>query len=163
MGVTGSFYKILLVLHIACAIAGFGGLAWNGLYLVLARRRGGQAEGGALDVNAEVSRIAEFLIYAVFILGILVVATSKSAWKFSQGWLSAAMVMYIVALGIYHGFIKRTQREYRQVIGRLSAAAPPAGPQVSQLEQLEQRINLGWGAFDVVVLVIVWLMVAKPH
>jgi uncharacterized membrane protein len=170
MGVTGTFYKFLLFLHVACVVAGFGGIAWNSLYLARARRRGGQVEAAILDTNADVSRIAEILIYAVFILGILLVATSKAhgvmVWKFSQGWLSAAMALYIVDLGLYHGLIRRSQQEYRQLAGQLTTADTPVGggrpAQVSQLEQLQQRINLGWAGFNVIVLVILWLMVAKP-
>jgi uncharacterized membrane protein len=170
MGITGTFYKILLFLHVGCVITGFGAVAWNSLYLNRARRRGGAAEAAVLDVNADVTRIAEILIYAVFILGILLVATSKThgvmVWKFGQGWLSAAMALYIVNLGLYHGLIRRSQKEYRQLAGQLPAASQPAAggrpAQVSQLEQLEQRINLGWAGFNVIVLVILWLMIAKP-
>jgi uncharacterized membrane protein len=170
MGVHGGLYRVILFLHVACAIGGFGALAWNGLYLVWARRKGGAAEASALDLNGDVSRIAEFLIYAVFILGILVAVTSKThgvmVWKFSQGWLSAAMALYIVDLGVLHGFIRRNQKEYRRLVGQLTGTAAPAGstrpPQVAQLDQLQQRINLGWGVFNVIVLVILWLMLFGP-
>jgi uncharacterized membrane protein len=170
VGITGTFYKILLWLHVACVITGFGAVAWNSFYMAQARRRGGQAEAAVLDANAEVTRIAEILIYAVFILGILLVATSKThgvmVWKFSQGWLSAAMALYIVDIGLYHGLIRRSQKEYRQLAGQLGGAAAPAGggrpAQVSQLEQLQQRINVGWAGFNLVVLIILYLMVAKP-
>jgi uncharacterized membrane protein len=76
------------------------------------------------------------------------------------------MALYIVNLGLYHGFIRRSQREYRQLAGKLPTGSEVVGggrpPQVTQLEQLEQRINLGWAGFNVIVLVILWLMIAKP-
>jgi uncharacterized membrane protein len=100
----------------------------------------------------------------------LLVATSKThgvmVWKFGQGWLSAAMALYIVNLGLYHGLIRRSQREYRQLAGQLPTGSDVVGggrpAKVSQLEQLEQRINLGWAGFNVIVLVVLWLMIAKP-
>jgi hypothetical protein len=34
--------------------------------------------------------------------------------------------------------------------------------EISQLEQLEQRIRLGWAGFDVIFLLILYLMVFTP-
>lgn len=161
MGLTGNFYRFLLLLHIACAILGFGTLAFQGLYRARARQRGGSDEAGLLEINSEISRVGEFLVYAVFILGILVVVTSKSAWKFSQSWLSAAMALYIVDIGVLHGLVRRSERQYKTLITQANAA-PGRTEAVVQLEQLEQRIRLGWGLFDAIFLVILYLMVFTP-
>jgi uncharacterized membrane protein len=165
MGVNGNFYKILLFLHVATAIAGFGAVGWNALHAVRGGR-GGPADGAdPTDVNDDITRVAEFVIYAVFILGILLVATSRSAWKFSQGWLSASMALYIVAIAVLHGFIRRNQKEYRRVAAEL-ASAPSSGagrpPEVDRLDHLQQRVAIGWGVFDVIVLVVLWLMLFTP-
>jgi uncharacterized membrane protein len=164
MGVNGTFYKILLFLHVACVIAGFGAVGWNALHAARARRDA----GGSVDpteANGEIGRVAEFVIYAVFILGILVAATSRSVWKFSQGWLSASMALYIVAIGVLHGVVRRSQKEYRKLAASLASAPPGGGsrpPEVDRLDQLQQRIALGWVLFDVIVLVVLWLMLFTP-
>ena len=168
MGLNGNVYKFLLVLHIACVILGFGATAFNGLYLDRARRKGGREGATLLEANGDASRVAEFFVYAVFVLGILLVASSKSAWKFSQGWLSAALALYFIDLGVLHGFVRRTQKRYDQVAAELtevtgplsSTADPPS--QVGVLEQLEQRLQLGWGIFNVLFLILLYLMVFKP-
>ena len=169
MGVTGNFYRLLLLLHIACAILGFGSVAFNGLYRARARQRGGPTELAILQETSYVGRIAEFLIYAVFILGILVAVTSKSPgaakpmWELKQAWLSAAMVLYLADIGLLHAFIHKAERRYAALLVEVNgagSASPGAG--VSQLEQLESRIRLGWTGFDVIFLVVLYLMVFKP-
>ena len=161
MGPAGGFYRLLLLLHIACAILGFGAVAFHGLYRARARQKGGAEETFLIESITDVGRVGEFLIYAVFILGILVVVTSKSEWKFSQAWLSAAMGLYIVDIGVLHGFIKRSERQYNSLVRDVNLA-PGRTEAVTELEQLEQRIRLGWAVFDVVFLVILYLMVFTP-
>jgi uncharacterized membrane protein len=168
MGLNGNFYKFLLALHVACAILGFGATAFNGLYLDRARRRGGREGATLLEANADANRVAEFFVYAVFVLGILLVASSKSAWKFSQGWLSAALVLYILDLGVLHGVVRRTQKRYDEVAAELAdMTGPVSSPgdrpeQVGVLERLEQRLQFGWGIYNILFLIIVYLMVFKP-
>ena len=61
MGVNGTFYKILLFLHVASVIAGFGAVGWTALHVARARRDA----GGSVDpteANGEIGRVAEFVI-----------------------------------------------------------------------------------------------------
>ncbi|HEY2300831.1 MAG TPA: hypothetical protein VGH66_03010 [Acidimicrobiales bacterium] len=165
MGVDGTFYKILLFLHVLCVIAGFGSVGWNAVHVAWARRGAGAGGADPVDFNPGISRVAEFVIYAVFILGLLVVATSRRAWKFDQSWLSASMALYIVDLGVLHGLIRPNQKQYRQVEARMVGAAPAGGgppAEVAVLERLQQRIAVGWAIFDVIVFVVLWLMLFRP-
>jgi uncharacterized membrane protein len=165
-----NLYRVLLVAHLLCVIGGFGTLAYNGLFLSLARRRG---PGGmaALDINRQVSGLAELLVYGTFLFGIAAVATSNSAWKFSQGWVSAAFALFIVDVGVLHGLIKRSQREYFALAERLAtssagesgeAAVATRTAEAAQLTAIEKRISLGWGLFNLIVVVVVVLMVFRP-
>jgi hypothetical protein len=67
-----------------------------------------------------------------------------------------------------HGFVRRTQKRYDQVAAELTEMTGPLSStadqpsQVGVLEQLEQRLQLGWGIFNVVFLIILYLMVFKP-
>ena len=161
----GNLYRFMLLLHIACAILGFGSVAFNGMYRARARQRGGAMEAVLLEENSAVSRIAEVGIYGVFVFGILVALTSKVAgkfaWEFKQSWLSAAMVLYLVDIAVLHAFIHRGERQYSALLAKANGSGGGNGD-VAQLEQLERRISLGWVAFDVVFLVILYLMVFKP-
>lgn len=120
LGLDGGLYRLLLLLHILTATAGFGAVIFNGIYRARARQRGGDAELVVLEENGYVTRMAEYLIYAVFILGILVALTSKKSgspadayWQFSDTWLSLAMLLYLIEIGLLHGFIHRAEREYK--------------------------------------------------
>ncbi len=168
MGVDSNFYNFVLLLHIACAILGFGATAFNGLYLDRARRQAGREGAALLEANRDASRVAEFFVYAVFVLGIVLVASSKSEWKFSQGWLSAAILLYLIDIGVLHGFVRRTQKRYDEVAAELAETTRPMAstgdqpPQVAVLERLEQRLQFGWGIYNVLFLIIIYLMVFKP-
>ncbi len=160
-----TWYHVLLLGHLLCVIGGFGTLAYNGLYLSLARRRGPASSLGALELNRLVSVPAELLVYGAFVFGIAAVGASHSTWKFSQGWVSAAFGLFIVDVGVLHGLIKPAQRHYVSLCGRLVAAGPEVEPrttEVATLTSLEKRISLGWGLFNLIVIVVVYLMVFRP-
>jgi uncharacterized membrane protein len=163
VGLDGGLYRLLLLLHILTAAVGFGAVAFNGLYRTRARQHGGDTELLLLEENGSVTRLAEYLIYAVFVFGLLVAVSSKNYWEFSQSWLSLAMLLYIVEIGLLHGIVHRAERQYKDLLVQVNAAAPAGRTgEVVQLEQLEQRIRFGWGVFDVLFLVILYLMVFKP-
>ena len=104
-GTNSGIYKFLLVLHILCAIIGFGSVYLNALYGQQIRKRRG-AEGIAIyEANFFVTGIGQYFIYAVFVLGILLVVSSDDAWKFSQTWVWLAMTLYVIALGVSHGIL----------------------------------------------------------
>jgi uncharacterized membrane protein len=165
-----NLYRVLVVAHLLCVIGGFGTLAYNGLFLSLAKRRG-PAGMAALDINRQVSGLAELLVYGTFLFGIGAVASSHSTWKFSQGWVSAAFALFIVDVGVLHGLIKRSQREYFALAERLAtssatdsgdAAVATRRAEAAQLTGIEKRISLGWGVFNLIVVVVVVLMVFRP-
>jgi uncharacterized membrane protein len=159
-------YRILVMLHLLCVIGGFGAVAYNALYMSLAQRRPGTAGASAiLEVNAIVSGLAELLIYAALLFGIGAVTASHSTVKFSQAWVSAAFVVYLVDIGILHGWIRRYQRRYAALARQVEDARPAPGadfPELRRLEGLERRVGRGWGLFNVLVVAAVYLMVFKP-
>jgi uncharacterized membrane protein len=160
--VTG--YHLLVMLHLLCVIGGFGALAYNALYMSLAQRRAAGGTGAVIEINRLVSGLAELLIYAALVFGIGAVASSHSTVKFSQAWVSAAFGVYLAALGVLHGWIKRHQRLYAAVVNKLESGADPLTREkdVAELTSLEKKVGFGWGAFNVLVIAAVYLMVFKP-
>ena len=157
-------YHILVMLHLLCVIGGFGALAYNALYMSLAQRRPAGGTGAVIEINTLVSGLAELFIYAALLFGIGAVASSHSTVKFSQAWVSAAFGVYIVAIGVLHGWIKRHQRLYAGLVAKLESGAEPSTQQadVVELRKLEKRVGFGWGVFNVLVIAAVYLMVFKP-
>ena len=122
----GTGFDVLVSLHVLCAIGGFGAVAYNGLYTSLAARRREGGTSAVLEVNRLVSGLAEMLIYAALLFGVGAVAASHSTIKFSSPWVSAAFGVYLVALGVLHGWIRPNQRKHLEVVKRLEA--PPKPP-----------------------------------
>lgn len=159
----GTGYHVLVLAHLICVIGGFGFLAYSGLTLTAGRARG--AALGTLEVTLQVGGLAELLVYGAFIFGVAAVATSGGSEKFSQAWVSAGLALYLVAIGVLHGVIRRSQREYLRLARRVAAIQGPVlgtPEEVPRIEALEKRMVAGWGIFNLVVVAVVALMVFRP-
>lgn len=158
-------FRIFLFLHLVCVVGGFGALAYNGLYLTLGRRQKVGA-GPVLAANKQVSSLGELLVYGAALFGIAAAGSSHNTDKFSQAWLIAALAIYVVMLGILHGWIRPRRRRYDNVTEALAAAtrtAPQAqAPDVAELARLDRQIGAGWGVFNILVLAALYLMVFRP-
>ena len=64
-------YDIVLTLHILCAIIGFGAVILNGIYGAQVRAHPGPEGLAIFQANKLVSKIGTYFIYAVFVLGVL--------------------------------------------------------------------------------------------
>lgn len=163
----GTGFDILVMLHVLCVVGGFGAVAYNGLYTSLAQRRPAGGTSAVIEVNKLVSGLAEMLIYAALLFGIGAVSAAgkHSHIKFSDAWVGAALGVYLLDVGILHGMIRPAQRRYGDVVKRLES---PVGPDqdrdtdVTRLKAMEKRINFGWGAFNVLVIGAIYLMVFQP-
>jgi uncharacterized membrane protein len=169
MGLDGDLYKLVLVLHILCAIVGFGGVLLNGLYAAQAKARKGPEGLAISQANFLVSKVAQYFIYGVFVFGILLVALSDDAWDFADTWVWLSMLLYIVALGISHGLLRPTVERIIGLQEQLVAMGPPPAaatggppPQVVQLEEQGKRAGMFAAALQLLFVVILVMMVFKP-
>ena len=158
-------YKIVLVLHILCAIVGFGAVFLNGIYGQQAKSRKG-AEGLAISqANFLVSQIGEYFIYAVFLLGIVLVLLGDNVFDFGQTWIWLSMLLFLVAIAVSHLMLRPRVRRMQALMEELIAGGPPAGgppPQLAEMEQLGKRVGMIGPALDITMVVILFLMVFKP-
>src|SRR5205814_215079 len=115
------------------------------------------------------TKVAEMAIYAVFVFGVVLVALSDKAWKFSQLWLGLAMGLYIIGLGVAHGVLARGTK--RMIVLQQELTASPAGgsgasggppPQVAEMDAISQRLAAAGAFNNVLLVVILFLMVWKP-
>jgi hypothetical protein len=160
-------YRVWLFLHIISAIVGFGTVFLNGLYGQQAKRRQGVGGLAIAQATESVAKIASLFIYAVFVSGILLVVESD-VWGFDDMWVSAAMGLYIVALGLSHGLLQPNVRKMNALMAEMVDAAPPAAgaggppPQVAEIGRRGRTVGMVSGALNVMVLVILYLMIWKP-
>jgi hypothetical protein len=162
-------YKFFLILHILCAIVGFGAVMLNGIYgqqMKVRMQSGKVSEALAIyDANFLVSKIGEYFIYAVFVFGFVVLALSDSVFKFSQTWLWLSVVLYVVAIGISHGLLWPAVKRMGALMREVEAGPPPVGgppPQAAEMAALGQRIGTVGPILNLFLVVILFLMVWKP-
>ena len=165
-------YEIIFFLHILSAIVGFGTVFLNSMYGRQALDRRGR-EGAAIgQATLAVGNVAEIFIYAVFVTGLLmgIMADDGSLIELSDAWLSAAMLLYIIALGITHGVLKPSVKKLNAALAATAdAQAIPQGAESSsaatpevQIDGLNKKVASASGALNVLMIVILVLMVWKP-
>ena len=169
MGLNSGIYKLLLVLHIFCAIVGFGAVYLNAIYGRQIQKRQGPEAIAIYEANFRVSAIAQYFIYGVFVFGFLLVLTSDEAWEFSQTWIWLSMALFIVGIGVSHGVLLPAVKRMGVLMRELVDAGPPAAgappgppPQVAELQALGPRVGASGAFLDILMVVILALMVWKP-
>jgi uncharacterized membrane protein len=164
LGAYGSdAYNVVLVLHILCAIVGFGGVTLNSIYGVQAKKRGGREAVAIGESVYRVRLVAESFIYAVFVLGIALVAMGNSRFDFGQAWIWVSMALYIIGLGLSHGVLRpRVKRLNALMVEVAAGAGPPNETQAAQLEGLGKQLVTTEAALSVLLVVILVLMVFQP-
>ena len=167
MGSDSGAYRVVLVLHLLAAIVGFGGMAVNGFYGAMAaarRGRDGAAVGEAVDKGY---KFVEWPVYAVPVLGIVLVLMSEDVFQFSQLWISLSFLLYIVAIGLLHGLhlpiVRRINALLKELAAGTGAEAGGGAPtQVAELDKLGAKAGMVGGVMNLITVVIVFLMVFKP-
>ncbi|HEY5165969.1 MAG TPA: DUF2269 family protein [Acidimicrobiia bacterium] len=159
-------YNIVKVLHILCAIVGFGAVTLNGLYGAQAKKRGGSEAAAIGQAVYRVSAVGEYFIYAVFVLGIGLVAMGNNLFDFGQTWVWLSMVLYITGLGLSHGVLRPRVRRMNALMVELagSSGSAPGGPppQAVQLKALAKQVATTEMAVNLLLVVILVFMVFKP-
>jgi hypothetical protein len=167
VGITSTAYRIVLLLHILCAIVGFGAVTLNGLYGREAKRRPGPGGLAITEANYSVSTVGEYFIYAVFVLGFALVGLSDKVWKFEQTWVWLAIVLYVGGIAISHAVVLPNARRMKVLAAELVDAPPPAGaagppPQVAEMERRGQTLGAWSSVLHLLLVAILVLMIWKP-
>jgi uncharacterized membrane protein len=169
VGIDSTGYKIVLLLHILCAIVGFGAVFLNGLYGRESKRRPGPGGLAITEANLAVSKVGEYFIYAVFVFGISLVLMSDKAWKFSQTWVILALTFYVVGIAVSHAVLFPNAKRIRDLAAELvSAGPPPAGappgppPQVAEMERRGKTLGIASTFLHLLLVAILVLMIWKP-
>ncbi|MFP5318239.1 MAG: DUF2269 family protein [Acidimicrobiia bacterium] len=169
MGVNSGLYKFLLVLHLLAVIAGFGPTILAPAFGAQAKARKGREGLAIAEATFDVlSKYAEWIIYSVPILGILLVLVSDDAWQFSDTWISLSFLLYIVALGLVHAVHFKNLKRMNVLMAELAAGPPPGAggggppPQVAELEQRGKQVAMVGMILNLILVTIVVLMVWKP-
>ncbi|MEZ5340043.1 MAG: DUF2269 family protein [Acidimicrobiales bacterium] len=157
-------YKIILLLHIAAAIVGFGGVIAHGAYNAKAfASKAGQAKA-ILSVTQSVTNIAHYAIYGVLVLGVILISLSSggNSEGISMGapWVSASFVVWFALVGVAHGLVKPTVRGLlSEAEGMADNDEMTANPSVLALAK---KLALGEGLTQLLLVIAIILMIWKP-
>ena len=163
---TGSgLYQAVLVLHITAVIFGFGPLVLGGLYDTQSSKRSRAHAAAVGEVQFAVVKVAEKIVYLVFIFGVILVAADGGA-EFKDLWVSLSMLSYIVAIGISHGMLIPNERRLnvlRRELADLDGEQMDGPPeQAVELADRTRRSAVIGTVLDLVLVFIVYLMVVQP-
>ncbi|MFN2607791.1 MAG: DUF2269 family protein [Acidimicrobiales bacterium] len=167
MGPDSGAYKFVFVLHLLAVIIGFGSMSLASAYAARARRRGGREGLAVAEVVLDVfEHISQWFIYAVPVLGIILVLMSDDKIKFSQSWVGISLALYIVALVVLLVLHLPNVRRINAVAAQANAGgtAPAGGrpPQAAELEGMAKKAAMYDGIINLLWIVVVFLMVYKP-
>lgn len=166
MGVGSFWYNLVLLLHIVCAIVGFGGVTLNGVYAARAQKLPPDQNLAVMEVNSFVSmKVAEIFIYLVPIFGIGLLGLSDKVYEFGELWVWLSLVIYVAALGVSHGVLMPTVKQMLSLQREMVAAGPPVGgppPQAERLASLGQRIGATSTVLHLSLVAVLVLMIWKP-
>ena len=170
MGYRGNLYDLVLVLHILSAIAGFGGVMFNGIYGRESAQMRGIGAFAITSANEKASLLAEKFIFAVPVFGVLMVLLSDGVITFGQAWLLLAIVIYAAAVTGALAVLKPGGHRLVELTEQLASMGPPPEgaapggppPQVAELEALGKRMATVGGSLQLAMVIVLALMVFKP-
>lgn len=167
MGIGSFGYKLFFLLHITCAIIGFGSTF---VWAAFGSRTRDAEPAVSLAINEMVLKLSHLLstpfIYATAFFGLALVGMSDKLWTFSQTWVSIGLGLFIVG-ALLAGLVQApTQKKMVTLQHELVNAGPPAAPgrppQVAELEAAGKKMAMVGGILHLLLLLILIDMIWKP-
>ncbi len=113
--------------------------------------------------TAAVTNIAHYAIYAMFVLGIVLVSLSgdgDDAISFGAPWISASFLIVIVVVGLAHGMVRPAVRGLTE-----RAEALPADTVLefdADAKALAGKLAIGEGVTQVLLAIALIMMIWQP-
>jgi len=153
-GVDDTAYEVVKTLHILLAIVGFGTVMLAGIYGKAAGTRLGPVGRGIAETNAKANKVAEYCIYLVPLLGFALIGMSDKAYTFKQTWVTVSIGLYVLALVGSLVVLQPAEKRF------VALSCDPANQ--AECDALGKRLAAVGGILNLIMIVILFLMVAKP-
>jgi uncharacterized membrane protein len=158
-------YRFFFLLHILCVIVGFGSSFVYPILGAQSRHRPATEAKALGDATLTAAKaVTTPFIYAAIITGALLVGVSEE-WKFSQAWVSIALVLAIVS-AIFAAVVHLPNlRKMNALVSEMAAAGPPAGgppPQAAEMRTRGAAAARNAGIMHLLFLLLVIDMIWKP-
>lgn len=152
-------YDVLVGLHVACAVIGFGAVAISGTYGGAARRLG---QGDAAEeAGRYFSRrgLAEWLVLPVPVFGAAALAVRPGGSGWTDAWVLTAAGIWLVAAGLLLGVVRPAEA---RIARWLRGHPAPTGARDGGARQAGNLLVWGAAACDVLFVAALALMVTQP-
>jgi uncharacterized membrane protein len=157
MGVDSDLYQFVLVLHIAAAIIGFGGMFIAGFYGMESGKRPGREGLAIAETTMKVtSLVPTMAVYSVPVLGILLILLSDDVIQFSDTWISLSFLLYIAAIVVAVGFHVPNLKKM------LELRSGEQGVQATEVAARAKKAGVLGGILNLLWVAVLFLMVFKP-
>lgn len=160
MGTGSAIYRIVLLLHIATAIVGFGGVIAHGAYNAKAFASKAGEAAILLKHTQSVTKIAHYALYALFLLGIVLIALSDSEISFAAPWVSASFVVWFAVIGVAHGMVRPAVAALAERAGELAPESDMSGDE--GVTSIAKKLATGEGITQLLLVIALVLMVWQP-
>jgi len=156
---TGAGYSVLLLLHVGCAVVGFGALVVTGVQAQRARRGpdGPGAEGVRRYFRPGVNWAGRSL-YGVPLFGFGLIGASHGAFTGGDGFVVSGLGLWALAAVVAEAVVWPAERRIQAVVGGGWERAGSEG----RFELDCRRLTWAAGALGAVFVVAFVLMIAKP-
>jgi hypothetical protein len=158
----GPAFDIVLLLHVACVVAGLAAMVTSAATAARLRRLLGAAaslpDAVVRYFRPGVNWVGRS-IYGIPVFGFALLAMSRGAYALADGWVAAGLAVFVVVALLGEGVLWPAERRLQVAVGMVSDAAIGAGPPLDRDAQL-----VVWSATAAIALLIVgtFLMVAQP-
>lgn len=156
---TGPLYSVLLLLHVLCAVVGFGAVVVTGVQATRARR-GPSAPGS--DAVRRYFRPgvnwAGRLLYGVPLFGFALLGASKGAYRAGDGFVTVGLAVWLAAAGLAELVVWPGERRLQvEVTERWDEPGDAA-----DLDRQCRRLAVGAVTMAALFLVATVVMIGKP-
>jgi hypothetical protein len=152
---TGVGYSVLLLLHVGCAVIGFGALATTGVQARRAGKGGAPAESVRRYFRPGVNWAARTL-YGVPVFGFALIGASGGSFHAGDGFVVAGLGLWALAAAVAEAVVWPAERRIQVALSEVEPADD------RRFEHDCRRVATAAALLSVVFVTAVVLMVARP-
>jgi len=156
---TGALYSILVVVHVLCAVVGFGAVVLTGFQAARARRD--PSAPGAEGVRRYFrpgTNWAGRVVYGVPVFGFAVIGASGGAWRPGDAFVVAGLVIWLASAALAETVAWPGERRIQSLVTERWADARRSG----ELDRTCRQVMAAAAATGALFVVAVVVMVARP-
>jgi|tagenome__1003787_1003787.scaffolds.fasta_scaffold19649353_1 hypothetical protein len=163
MGTSAFAYKLFFLLHITCAIVGFGSTF---VWAAFGARSRSLEPNVAAAINESTlalsKRLSTPFIYATAFFGLGLVGLSDKIWKFDQTWISLALLLFVIG-ALLAGLVQvPTHKKMVTAQKELLVGGGDTAVLGADVEAAGKKMAMVGGILHLLLLLILIDMIWKP-